>query len=198
MRILRNGLTGQATVGTASGTPSTSWQTISVTATVPSNVTQLAIQEAWTPTGTAGAVDGVEWKDIRLDLGSVVQTHVPNTYDDDLFTAQYTWWRMALPVSGDICGRGTHNGTTESRIVVRLPRTMRTGPTASFVAGAVSDVRILSGDGTKTPSALNTAVVYAGNVVELPFAVTGVTNRGNCELAALSGTPAIGFDGGRL
>lgn len=85
---LRTGFTGQATAGTGTVTPSTSWQTVYVTATLASSVTQLGVQKTWTPTGTAGANDGLEWKDVRIDRATAPLDHAPLKYEDDLREAQ--------------------------------------------------------------------------------------------------------------
>mgnify|MGYP003443565999 FL=1 len=57
---VRTPFTGAATAGTGTVTPSTSWQTVYVTVTLASTVTQLGVQKTWTPTGAAGANDGLE------------------------------------------------------------------------------------------------------------------------------------------
>lgn len=85
---VRTPFTGAATAGTGTVTPSTSWQTVYVTVTLASSVTELGVQKTWTPTGTAGANDGLEWKDVRIDRGTVPLNHAPLKYEDDLREAQ--------------------------------------------------------------------------------------------------------------
>jgi hypothetical protein len=59
-------------------TLTTTWQRFSVTGTVASNVTEIATEFRWTPTGTAGANDYAEVTGVQVELGSVATTFARN------------------------------------------------------------------------------------------------------------------------
>jgi hypothetical protein len=62
--------TGFTSVGSGTHTPTTSWQRVTVTATVGSSITQLGVNINWAGTGTAGADDYVDITGIKLEIGS--------------------------------------------------------------------------------------------------------------------------------
>jgi hypothetical protein len=70
------GYTGQTSTINTNKTLTTSWQRFSVTATIPTNVTQFTIYFGFNPTGTAGANDWFEVTGVQLETGSVPDTFV--------------------------------------------------------------------------------------------------------------------------
>ena len=65
------GFTGVATVASTNATLTTTWQRFSITGTVGATATELAIQFAFTPVGTAGVNDYYEVTGVQLEIGSV-------------------------------------------------------------------------------------------------------------------------------
>jgi len=66
-----SGFTGQGNAISQSAALTTTWQRFSYSATVGTSVTQLALDFACTPTGTAGTNDYYEITGVQLELGSV-------------------------------------------------------------------------------------------------------------------------------
>jgi hypothetical protein len=63
--------TSASVAGGVAGALTTTWQRFTVTAAIPSTVTQIAIYTAYNPTGTAGANDYFEITGVQLEPGSV-------------------------------------------------------------------------------------------------------------------------------
>jgi len=63
--------TGQTNFGSGSVTPTAGNFSIEVTATVPTNATQIGFVVEWTPSGTAGSGDYVEYTDAKWEVGGV-------------------------------------------------------------------------------------------------------------------------------
>ena len=70
-QALIDGYTGSTVVASANPVLTTTWQRFSVTGTVATTATELAIAFNFTPTGTAGAADYFEVTGVQLEIGSV-------------------------------------------------------------------------------------------------------------------------------
>ena len=71
---LFSGFTGATNVINAIATLTTTWQRFTYSGTVAATATQLGVQFAYTPTGTAGTNDYYEVTGVQLELGSVATT----------------------------------------------------------------------------------------------------------------------------
>jgi hypothetical protein len=126
------GFTGEAVVvSTALSGVSTSWQRFSVTGTVASNATEIAVNVQYSPSGTAGANDWVEVTGYQLEQGSVATPYsrMTGSIQQELAACQRYYWRTtgALHTIG---GGGIAGNTTECYIPVNHPVTMRVAPTS--------------------------------------------------------------------
>ncbi|NMG39804.1 hypothetical protein GRZ55_11170 [Chelativorans sp. ZYF759] len=119
---------GDNAVTSAALTPSTSWQTFTLSGTYPSDMTQNAARFQHVPAGTAGANDWSEIEEVQLEIGAVVSPYIPGdpiyskmrmrsiiwkTYDDDI--------APGTPVNYSGSKRFTANGTGVATAVSFTP-----------------------------------------------------------------------------
>jgi hypothetical protein len=126
------GMTGQATVVSANNTLTTTWQRFTMTGTVSSTSTQLALYFSFAGVGTAGAADYFEITGVQLELGSVAtpfKTYAA-TLQGELSACQRYYFRIAGgSVYSPYC-TGIAAATTLAYMVLNYPTTMRVNPTA--------------------------------------------------------------------
>jgi hypothetical protein len=131
--IMTTGLTGQLTVVQANKTLTTTWQRFTMTGTVSSAATQLALYINAAPTGTAGANDYYDITGVQLELGTVQTSFKRSngsggTLQGELAACQRYYFRNTGALtyfgSGGIAG-----STTQCYVQVKSPTTMRVAPT---------------------------------------------------------------------
>ena len=188
--------TGSATVATTTVTLTATWQRFSVTGTVATSATELALGFSFTPTGTAGADDYYEVTGVQLEVGSVATPFKTNgaTIQGELAAAQRYYYVIAsgaTAVSAAI-GMGFYSGTTTVQIYPKIPVTLRTTPTLVTTAGTsyfdawdgvtddLFDAVTLSGNSTN-----NAVNIYGtGNVSGTQFRPCNVTlNNASASIA---------------
>ena len=128
--------TGQVTVASQSNTLTTSWQRFSVTSTVGSTATQIAIIFSATPTGTAGANDWYEIAGAQLEFGSVATPYCSNqpTYQAELAACQRYYYKYASG-NNSFLGLGTYYTASAVYLGVYFPVAMRIAPTLDATSG---------------------------------------------------------------
>lgn len=128
------GFTGQATVANSSSSLTTTWQRFSVSGTVATTATQLAVQFYFTPTGTASTNDYYEVTGVQIEIGSSATDYYPNgnTYQAELAACQRYYVRCSAVTTGSVItgAYGIAYSTTKIYYNVNLPVTMRAYPTA--------------------------------------------------------------------
>ena len=131
------GFTGSATPIAINATLTTTWQRFTGTATLSSSATQIAIQLAYLPVGTAGANDYFEATGLQIELGSTATTfsRAGGTIQGELAACQRYYIRYN-GVNQTPVGVGSANSTTQARIQMHLPVNMRTTPSAVETGGS--------------------------------------------------------------
>jgi hypothetical protein len=190
---------GQTTVATTAAALTTTWQRFTMSGTVGSTVSQLAVYFANTPTGTAGVNDYYEVTGVQIDIGSVAlpfRTYAA-TIQGELAACQRYYVRLGANNGGttgaySTYGNGYSTQTTDASINITLPTTMRIPPTVcEFSNLAIQD--------------FNTAVIAVSNVtlnstfVSTTVAVVAATTVGatqfrGCKLSNNNNTAGyVGF-----
>lgn len=127
-----SGFTGQVTVVSQSRTITTTWQRFSVTGTVASTATELAVQLQYTPTtATAGANDWIEFTGAQLEIGAVPSTFQMHggSVASELAACQRYYQRHGL-VSGAFVAIGYGSGTTTTNTFWSISPAMRIAPSS--------------------------------------------------------------------
>ena len=129
--------TGDNTSITAIANATTTWQRFVVNGTIPTTATEMAVYYIWTPTGTAGANDWIEFTGIQIDVGTWTASTAPTfrrsggTLAGELAACQRYYVRFGGNAVYEVLGGGTANGTTQADIQVPLPVTMRIIPSSA-------------------------------------------------------------------
>jgi hypothetical protein len=139
------GFTGEATVvSTALSGVSTSWQRFSVTGTVASNATEIAVNVAYTPSGTAGANDWAEVTGYQLEEGSVATPYsrMSGTIQGELAACQRYYWQSPITTIYAAFGSGFWVSAAAFQTVVKLPVQMRVVPT-SIISNQLAAIGVI-------------------------------------------------------
>ena len=191
---LPSNFTGRATVATTTVLLSSEWQTVSFTGTPGVSITHPALPLPHTPSGTAGASDAYELKDVRVDPGPYALPHTPPTYAEELAECQRHFQRRGGVANSDIHGTALVMSATTAVLWVPFAVKMHALPTLTVgnVAG------LIVSDGTVTPT--STAIALSGLVNQTTdgalILVTcggGGLTVGRAAIVYTSGTAANGI-----
>jgi hypothetical protein len=141
--------TGFATVATTTATLTTTWQRFSVTGTVASTATELALGFTFTPTGTAGANDYFEVTGVMLETAATATAFHTNqpTLATELTACQRYYFRSTAAGANTNFGVGMNQSASAANFYIKLATTMRTNPTAvEFSTLQVSDFAVYGTD----------------------------------------------------
>ena len=122
------GMTGQSSnVAVDDASLTTSFQTFSGSVTIPSNKTQVTLGFRWTPSGTAGANDYVDIREVKMEIGDTATDFESCSFGEELALCQRYFQSYNEPPA-----RGTTSGGTADRMGFMLPVVMRVAPAVSF------------------------------------------------------------------
>jgi len=184
---LNNGFTGQVNLIAGTATLTTTWQRFTATATIATSATQLGLNFAFTPTGTAGANDYYEMTGIQVEVGSVATPFKTNgaTIQGELAACQ----RYFQKTNNQSEAPGTAPTNTpinainaSTTLVVGVPPfkvSMRTAPTVTLyspVTGTSGKIR--SGGADITATAADVGEFTIGYI-----SATGLTAGSNSAIA---------------
>lgn len=124
----------------------TTWTRYTITGTIPvqvsaTNVNQVGIKYCYTPVGTAGANDWIEFAGEQLEVtatggASAFDYHDPAT---ELNMAQRRLIVINEPASGIGIGMGVSDSTTTCLVTIALPDTMAAAPTVTFAGNTLAN-----------------------------------------------------------
>ncbi len=187
------GFTGNTTITSVSKTLTTTWQRISVTATIPSTMTELAFGWLWTPVGTAGTNDYYEVTGAQVEIGAVPSTFQMNggSVAAELAACQRYYQRHGL-VNGSFLSIGYGSGTTTTNTFWSISPAMRVAPTSV----GYTNVQLVDGAGgtiavtglalhNPTPTRTIVHVTHAVNdTAHRPYGLATTSAAGYVELNA--------------
>jgi hypothetical protein len=128
--LITTGFTGQVNQQ-QTNTLTTTWQRFTQTVTIGATATQWGLRFAYTPTGTAGANDWFEITGVQLEAGSVATPFKrnANSLQGELAACQRYYWRFQGNSNFLLSIYGNAVSTTQARIAMPYPVSMRTVPT---------------------------------------------------------------------
>jgi len=149
--------TGAATPVSVAQAVTTTWTRYSVTGTIATSATQIALRAYWTPVGTAGADDSVYITGVQIEVGAAVTDFEFRPLSLELALCQRYY--AAIGTYGLYLGIPAGSGNNSRWSCISLPVTMRTAPTLVITAdagvgGSCQDARVvvLSVDAGNTTS----------------------------------------------
>jgi hypothetical protein len=176
--------TGVAYPINTTATLTTTWQRFSATGTLSSSGTEMAFYFSQTPVGTAGANDYYEVTGVQIDIGSVAlpfRTYAA-TIQGELAACQRYYYRIT---DAAFFGNGTGALTTQAKILMNFPVSLRTAPSAidyssNLVVGDLANAGITVTSvaidlGNKTTVGLNVNVA-SGITINRPYSFYTVTS----------------------
>jgi hypothetical protein len=184
-----SGFTGQTSVISQNATLTTSWQRFSYTGSVNAASTQLGIAFLFYPTGTAGANDWFEITGVQLEIGSVATTftRAGGTIQGELAACQRYYWRNTATSAYSNFALGFERTSTDAKIVVFLPNTLRVAPDSVESGG---NFQLLNAGGT---IAVTSFALDQGNL-QAPSLYANIASGGSasrpCQLTAQNSTTA--------
>ena len=156
---IANSYTGTATPITTTATLTTSWQRYTVAGTFASTATEMNIQFAYTPVGTAGANDWFEITGVQVELGSVATnfSRAGGHTDGELKLCQRYAFLMPYSTTGFAVSATT--------ITFFAPHPfMRAAPTGSFITTSINvDNGITSVTSSGSTLSASTAYTASGS-----------------------------------
>jgi len=128
--------TGSNSVASTNAVLTTTWQRFTVSGTVPTSATELAVVFLSTPVGTAGANDYYEITGVQLEIASSASSYSPNaaTFQGELAACQRYYYLHASGGSA-LIGSGSYNTASNANAAVIFPVQMRTAPTLVATTG---------------------------------------------------------------
>ena len=119
------GYTGSAVPVSTGSTLTTTWQRFTISGTIATTATEMAVDFQWTPTGTAGAADYVDITGVQIDIGSVAlpfRTYA-GTLQGELAACQRYYWRFGGDQGNQTFGSGNSavSGTSYGNILHPVP-----------------------------------------------------------------------------
>lgn len=160
------GFTGEATVVTANPSLTTTWTRYTITGTVATTATELAVLIYFIPVGTAGAADYIEVTGVQLEIGQSATpfSRAGGTIQGELAACmRYCQMFNASEANGAFLryGVGQNIDTTQTFTQIPLSPPMRVVPSLT-TTGTAADYGVYS---RNTVTACNSAPVLGGNSV---------------------------------
>lgn len=165
-----------------------------VTALIPTTANQVGVVFSYTPVGTAGSADYVEFKDIQLEAASTVapfaslfERRLPQV---ELALCQYFFWRLnETGTAAAVQGNGMISATNVQTVCLPTPVPMRITPAVTVSAGTwrfnIAGTLTAVGGGfaagsaaTQSPQAINVVGAVTATVGQGTQLVSGASTWG--------------------
>jgi|SRR5579859_3386634 len=128
--------TGATNVINSTFIPTTTMTQYTFTGTVPANATQLGLLISYTPVGTAGANEWVQFVGVQLEAGQYVSNFEHLDVQMVLEICQRYFFNIAEPAAGVVVGAGMVTTTNNEIVMLNLPVQMRAAPTVTVTSGS--------------------------------------------------------------
>ena len=177
--------------------PTTVWQRFAFTYLVPAAATQLGFYVNFSPVGTAGSNDWIQFAGFQLEDGQYASIYEHKSPLVDLEVAQ----RFAYVINEAAAGVvqtpvGTTQGTTTTcTTYIPFPAAMRAAPTYTNTLSA-STFKLVSASQTATALSTPFSATLAANTVNgasVNFTTTGMTAKDSCFIVGAAGSGSMVF-----
>jgi hypothetical protein len=188
--------TGQGTLSGSFNTGSTTFTETSIQYAIPSTATELQLNFAYTPTGTAGANDFFDIADVQLEVGPVATPFEQRPIGMELALCQRYYYRISPAAASAVFSTGGYAATTTaSALMTPFPVTMRAAPSVLDQTGTATDYLVLTAGGsTITCSAVPTiSASNVNNVRTVGTVASGLTAGQGAELRSATANAYLGW-----
>jgi hypothetical protein len=187
--------TGGATVATTTATLTTTWQRFTVSGTVGSTATELAVSFQFTPTGTAGVNDYYEVTGVMVEAGNQASPYAPATptYATELAACQRYYYRNSSIDSNTVFGSGWGWTGTQATLILDTKVTMRTKPSALDYSSINLQAVPAGTTYAITSWTLDAGLLGADTIATIPVVASGLTASLNYRLIGASGSAYVGL-----
>ena len=170
--------TGYTVAASATITPTTVDQlsTLSTAAVIPATATQVGVLFSYTPSGTAGANEYLQFKGFQLEIGPEATTFEHTDVQIVLEICQRYAYVINEPNSGVIVGTGSVSASNTELFYLALPVQMRTAPTVTVPAVGSFKVNSASG-GLVAATGLTGNATHTVNAIGLTATGTGTAGQ---------------------
>jgi hypothetical protein len=190
-----SGYTGRADPLTGAATLTTSYQTFTYTATIPSTATELCVYFDYTPSGVAGAADYVEIAAVQLEIGSEATSFAYEPFQTTLdrcaryFQKSFPYATTPAQNAGTT-GAHVFSGRVAGAVAnivdsVQLSPRMRTTPTVTFYNPSAANA--FARNFTRTTNATATSTQALGDT-GFGMSVTGIAGWAVNDLCGVNWT----------
>jgi hypothetical protein len=121
---------------------------------------------SYTPVGTAGAADYLEFEEVQLEIGSIATPFEHRMFGPELLLCQRYYYRITPTAVDQTLGVGHNSLSTTMAATSPFPVPMRSAPTALEQSGTAADYSIAHANINTACSAVPTFVSAS------PFAAT--------------------------
>jgi hypothetical protein len=181
-------------------TLTTGWVRYQVTFTAPAAATQLGFVVSYTPVGTAGAADYVQFGAFQLEYASAnapfASAHERRSPAIEAILCQRYFYQInEKATAAAVQANGMMSATNVQTVCIPLPVTMRTTPTVAVTAGAwrfniagtltaVGGGFAAGGAATQSPEAINVVGAVTATVGQATQLVSGAATWGGSITAS--------------
>jgi hypothetical protein len=130
---------GQANVINTTVAPTTSDVLVTLTGSVGATATQLGLLISYTPSGTAGANEWLQFKGFQLEIGNTFSVFEHRDVEVELSLCQRYYFQLN-EVNGAFYAVGGVTGSNTQVYTIGCPTTMRAAPTVTVTTGGFSVV----------------------------------------------------------
>lgn len=182
--------TGYNTSSSSSITPTTSYQTLTHTVTVPAETTEMAFELYYDPSGTAGVDDWIQIEEVQLEVGDKATPFERVTYADELARCQ----RYYVKFPAGRTANAYNYSTVLSTGLVPFPVPMRSSSITFSQSGTAADYDVLHGATNTVCSAVPTLTSQTQYAAAITFTVAAGLTVGQSSILRCLTNGYLGFD----
>jgi hypothetical protein len=171
--MLAGSWTGTNTLVSASQVITTTMTRYSVQVIVPTNITQLGVNFTYTPVGTAGANDNVQYMGLQLEIGPMSDFEHRDAQVELEICQRYAWITPE-PAATVVVGSGMNTTTSAQIFYMAAPVQFYKAPTVTVVAGSFKTNQA----STPTATTITAGTTHTVNAISVNGNSAGTAGQG--------------------
>jgi hypothetical protein len=143
------------------------------TGVVPAGCTQLGVLVGYTPVGTAGATDWVQFEGFQLEIDLQASQFEHRDAQVELEICQRYSWYTPEPAAGVVVGSGMNTSSSAQIFYMATPVQLRIAPTVTVSAGTFKTNQ----SGTATSTTITAGTTHVPNAISINGSSTGTAGQ---------------------